>query len=104
MLLPDLKMLLIRRASNGCCHECGVYYSAPTGLSDGKRHHGKGLKRGQIRLAWYSKTYGSIPDAEIVKLTLVGHGLRDDANTRELFNEARAIKDYLLSLSSSPNG
>jgi hypothetical protein len=59
----------------------------------------KALNEATLRLAWYLKTYGGIPVAEFAKLTLAGHGLRND----ELLDDARVIKEQLLSI-CSPEG
>jgi hypothetical protein len=56
------------------------------------------LKEAAVRLAWYIKSYGAIPAADMVKLYLYASGLRHDAEAIELLDEAESIKEYLIEM------
>jgi hypothetical protein len=60
----------------------------------------KALQEAAIRLAWYLKKFGGMPDLEIGKLALAARGLQRSTETDELLAQAREIKDYLLAISA----
>jgi hypothetical protein len=61
---------------------------------------GSVLKEAALRLAWYVKAYGGIPNAEITKLILCASGIRCDDESIALVREAENIKAYLLEICS----
>ncbi len=59
------------------------------------------LQEAALRLAWYTRTHGGIPAAQIMKLQLSASGGRRDIEADELLNEANLIRDYLLEICTS---
>jgi hypothetical protein len=59
------------------------------------------LQEAALRLAWYVRAYGGIPDDQLVKLHQGASGLRRDLETIELLKEADSIRKYLLEICTS---
>jgi hypothetical protein len=60
----------------------------------------KAMDEAALRLAWYIRTYGPIPNGDLIKLRAVTTGLREDRETKQLLDEARSIKEYLVEIAS----
>lgn len=49
-----------------------------------------------LRLAWYINKYGPIPDTEMFKMTVAGHGIGTPDECSELLVDSAAIATYAI--------
>jgi hypothetical protein len=60
----------------------------------------RALDEAALRLAWYIGVHGPIPDGDVIMLQAVATGLREDREAKQLLDEARNIKEYLLEIAA----
>jgi hypothetical protein len=58
----------------------------------------RALDEAALRLAWYIKVYGPIPNDDLIKLQTAATGMREDREAQQLLDEARSIKEYLVEI------